>query len=141
MSNPSTHSLAVGRILWFFGFTGAHRFYFGKRKSGLLMAFLTLIGPFTFFIPAILMWVVDLFLLPSMDRQADGRYVAGRLDYSVAWILITFLGAFGAHRFYQGKTITGILFLLTVGFFLIGWFYDFWTLNQQISDSNQRLKS
>ena len=25
-----THSLAVGYVLWIFGFTGAHRFYFGN---------------------------------------------------------------------------------------------------------------
>ena len=29
-----THSLLVGYILWVFGLTGAHRFYFGKPITG-----------------------------------------------------------------------------------------------------------
>ena len=49
----------------------------------------------------------------------------------------TFLGPLGLHRFYMGKWISGILYLLTGGLFLIGWIYDFWTLNEQISEGNQ----
>ena len=29
--------------------------------------------------------------------------------------------------------VTGILYLFTGGLFLIGWFYDLWTLNRQIA--------
>ena len=36
----------------------------------------------------------------------------------------------------MGKWGTGILWLLTGGVFGIGWVYDFWTLNGQISDAN-----
>jgi len=39
---------------------------------------------------------------------------------------------------YMGKWITGILYLLTGGFFLIGYVYDFWTLNDQITVINAR---
>ena len=45
-------------------------------------------------------WLIDLFLIPWMDREADLRFVAGRLDYSIVWILLTFLGWFDIHRFY-----------------------------------------
>ena len=29
-----THSKIIGYILWIFGFTGSHRFYYGKPVSG-----------------------------------------------------------------------------------------------------------
>ena len=123
-----THSKAIGYILWIFGFLGAHRFYYGKPVTGTIYFFtlgLLLIG-----------WIVDLFLIPSMDRQADLRFRAGRYDYNVAWVLLTFLGVFGIHRFYMGKWFTGILYLLTGGLFLIGYIYDYWTLNDQLTILN-----
>ncbi len=123
-----THSKTIGYILWIFGFLGAHRFYYGKPVTGTLYFFtlgLLLIG-----------WIVDLFLIPSMDREADLRFRAGRYDYNVAWILLTFLGVFGIHRFYMGKWFTGILYLLTGGLFLIGYIYDYWTLNDQLTILN-----
>jgi TM2 domain-containing membrane protein YozV len=123
-----THRKAIGYILWIFGFLGAHRFYYGKPVTGTIYFFtlgLLLIG-----------WIVDLFLIPSMDRQADLRFRAGRYDYNVAWVLLTFLGILGVHRFYMGKWFTGILYLLTGGLFLIGYIYDYWTLNDQLTILN-----
>ena len=81
-------------------------------------------------------WLVDAFLIPSMDREADRRFVEGPYDYSVAWLLLTFLGLFGAHRFYQGKWVSGVVYLLSGGFFLLGVYWDFLTLNTQISERN-----
>lgn len=127
-NSNDTHLKSVGYILWIFGFTGSHRFYYGKPISGTIWFFtlgLLFIG-----------WIVDLFLIPSMDRQADLRYHSGPLDYSVAWILLTFLGWFGIHRFYMGKWLTGILYLLTGGVFGLGYLYDLWTLNEQVSAIN-----
>ena len=54
----------------------------------------------------------------------------------VAWLLLAFLGLCGVHRMYQGKWLTGILFLFTGGFFVVGVLYDFWTMNDQISLRN-----
>jgi TM2 domain-containing membrane protein YozV len=54
----------------------------------------------------------------------------------VTWILLTFLGFFGIHRFYMGKYVTGILYLLTAGLAGIGVLYDYWTLNEQVSEVN-----
>ena len=129
MNTPTqTHSKVIGYVLWFCGFTGSHRFYYGKPISGTIWFFtvgLLFVG-----------WIIDLFLVPSMARQADRRYVTGPKDYSVAWILLTFLGVFGVHRFYLGKWGTGILYLVTLGIFGIGLVYDFWTLNAQISELN-----
>lgn len=125
-----THRKSVGYLLWIFGFTGAHRFYYGKPITGTLWFFtLGLLG---------IGWLIDLLLIPGMDRQADLRYQAGRTDYTVAWLLLTFLGLLGIHRFYLGKLITGILYLLTGGLFGLGILYDFWTLNDQVSQLNHR---
>ena len=120
-----THLKTIGYVLWIFGFTGSHRFYFGKPISGTVY-FLTL-G--LFFIG----WLIDLFLIPRLDRQANLRFRPGPVDYNVSWILLTFLGVFGLHRFYMGKWLTGILYLLTGGVVGIGVLYDFWTLNDQIT--------
>ena len=123
-----THSKTIGYVLWIFGFTGAHRFYYGKPISGTIYFFtLGLLG---------IGWLIDLFLIPAMDRQADLRFKKGPVDYTVAWVLLTFLGVFGIHRMYMGKWITGLVYLLTGGLFAIGYIYDFWTLNAQISIIN-----
>jgi len=93
-NNHDTHRKTIGYILWIFGFTGSHRFYYGKPVSGTIYLFT--LG--LFFIG----WIVDLFLIPSMDRQADIRFQAGGLDYNLTWILLTLLGIFGIHRMYSG---------------------------------------
>jgi TM2 domain-containing membrane protein YozV len=124
-----THSKTIGYLLWVFGFLGAHRFYYGKQITGALW-FCTL-GLFG------VGWLVDFFLIPSMDRQADRKYTAGPIDYSIAWLLLTFLGVFGLHRFYMGKWLTGICFLLTLGGFGVGVFLDYWTLNGQVDELNR----
>jgi TM2 domain-containing membrane protein YozV len=126
----NSHSKLVGYILWIFGFTGAHRFYYGKPVSGTVYFFtLGLFG---------IGWFVDLFLIPGMDKDADNKYIEGKVDYNIAWILLTFLGVFGAHRFYQGKWISGLVYLLTGGLCLVGYVYDYWTLNDQINKVNSR---
>lgn len=124
----NTHRKTIGYILWIFGFMGAHRFYYGKPISGVIW-FLTagLLG---------IGWLVDLFLIPSMDEQADLKYKSGEYDYNLTWILLTFLGVFGAHRFYLKKWISAVIYLCTGGIFLIGVLYDYLTLNDQIQTAN-----
>ena len=123
-----THSLLVGYLLWIFGFLGAHRFYFGRPVSGTVYLF-------TFGLLGI-GWLVDLFLMPSLERQADSSYAVGAINYTATWVFLVFLGPLGLHRFYLGKPWTGLLFLLTCGIFLIGVIYDWWTVNEQISKEN-----
>ena len=129
MAEPDdTHRKSIGYLLWIFGFLGSHRFYYGRPISGTLW-FLTLgllgIG-----------WLIDLFLIPGMDRDADRRFRTGPCDYTVAWILLTFLGVFGIHRLYLNKWLTALLWFLTMGIFGVGLLYDFWTLNEQVDEAN-----
>ena len=128
-NNESTsHSLLVGYLLWIFGFLGAHRFYYGRQISGTIYFFT--LG--LFFIG----WIIDLFLIPGMDQDADIRYRQGAIDYDLAWLLLVFLGLLGIHRMYLGKWLTGLLYLCTGGLFGLGYLYDLWTLNEQISLRN-----
>ncbi len=124
-----THSVLMGYLLWIFGFMGAHRFYYGKQISGVIWFFT--LG--LFFIG----WIIDLFLIPGMAEQADSRFKSGPIDYDLAWILLTFLGWLGIHRMYMGKWITGIIYLFTVGLFGLGILWDFFTLNEQLSEANR----
>jgi len=128
MTQSDSHLKSIGYILWIFGFTGAHRFYYGKQITGTIWFFtggLCGIG-----------WLIDLFLIPGMDAQADRRYRPGPIDYNLTWMLLTFLGVFGIHRFYMGKVFTGILWFLTLGLGGMGMLYDLWTLNEQVSEAN-----
>lgn len=123
-----THQLLMGYALWLFGFTGAHRFFYGRPVTGTLWFFtLGLLG---------IGWVIDLFLIPAMNREADIRYTAGPIDYNIGWILLTFLGPLGIHRIYLGKWLSGLLYFATFGLLGIGVLVDFWTLNEQISECN-----
>ena len=124
----TTHTPVIGYLLWLFGFTGAHRFYYGRPVSGTIYFFT--LG--LFFVG----WLIDLFLIPGMDRHADLRFTTGPIDYNTAWILLTFLGLFGVHRMYMGKWLTGVLYLATGGLFGVGYIYDYWTLNDQLSQLN-----
>jgi len=128
-----THSLIIGYVLWIFGFLGSHRFYFGKPKSGVLY-FLTfgLLG---------IGWLVDLFLMPKLYASANNRFLAGPVSYNISYILLTFFGVFGLHRFYRGRFITGLVYLLTGGLFLLGVLYDFLYLNHQVADRNRELRA
>ena len=129
-TRSDSHSTLMGYILWIFGFTGSHRFYYGKPVSGTIW-FLTLgllgVG-----------WLIDLFLIPGMERDADNRFHEGPYDYNVSWVLLTFLGLFGAHRFYLGKWLSGFLYVLTGAFLTFGILYDYWTLNEQVDERNRK---
>ena len=123
-----THSVLLGYLLWVFGFIGAHRFYYGKQVTGVIWFFT--LG--LFFIG----WIIDLFLIPSMERNTESRFIPGPINYNLTWILLTFLGIFGIHRFYMGKIFTGLIYLCTAGLLGLGILYDFLTLNEQLSEKN-----
>jgi len=128
IERTDTHSKLFGYLLWIFGFLGSHRFYYGKPVTGTIWFFT--LG--LFFVG----WIVDFFLIPSMDREADLRFSGGETSYNIAWLLLTFVGVLGLHRMYMGKWITGVIYLCTGGLLLLGVLYDFWTLNEQVSMRN-----
>jgi TM2 domain-containing membrane protein YozV len=125
-----THNQTIAYILWLFGLFGAHRFYYGRPVTGTL--WMCTFGMFG------IGWIIDLFLIPSMQRDVDCRYLTGAYDYAAAWLSLVLLGYMGGHRFYLGKWRTGLLYALTLGLCFVGVLYDLWTLNRQLSRSNHR---
>jgi TM2 domain-containing membrane protein YozV len=133
MSDPNeapTHSVLIGYLLWIFGFTGSHRFYFGKPVTGAI--WFSTLGLFG------IGWLVDVVLIPGMARKARLKFQQGPFNFDVAWLLLTFLGYLGIHRFYMRKWVTGLVYLLTFGLLTLGYLYDFFTLNRQVDELNRR---
>lgn len=65
----------------------------------------------------------------NMDNVlAYGDKEPGLKNKWVALLLCLFFGVFGVHRFYEGKIGTGILYLLTLGFFGLGVLIDFFSI-------------
>ena len=56
----------------------------------------------------------------TLQRNAKNKWVA--------LLLCIFLGYFGAHKFYEGKILLGIVYLFTLGLFGIGLIIDFFSL-------------
>lgn len=63
-----------------------------------------------------------------------------RREVGMSYLLcvLGFLGVAGIHRFYLGKPITGILWLVTGGLLGIGTIYDLITIPGQVDDANRK---
>ena len=55
--------------------------------------------------------------------------------------LLCFVGFFGIHRFYNGKIITGLIWLFTGGLLLIGQIIDLFLIPGMVEDANRRFAS
>lgn len=61
----------------------------------------------------------------NQNMNTNTAVVVGKpKDKWVAFLLCLFLGFFGAHKFYEGKTGMGFLYLFTFGLCGIGWIID-----------------
>ena len=123
-------------LAFFFGVFGVHRFYVGKIATGLLQLF-TFGG---FGIWTVIDWIIILckeFTDVRGKKLRNWYHPANVADTSAtvtsekiilpAFLLATFFGVFGAHRFYVGKIGTGFLHLFTLGGFGI-WTVTDWIL-------------
>ena len=59
----------------------------------------------------------------QVGGPAHVRLISAKSKHT-ALLLCIFLGYFGAHKFYVGKTVMGILYLCTCGLCGIGWIAD-----------------
>lgn len=59
----------------------------------------------------------------SNNKALEPKKKTGKSQI-VAFLLCLFLGLLGIHRFYLGYTGMGVLYILTVGIFGIGWLID-----------------
>ncbi len=60
----------------------------------------------------------------NINGNFRATYRGKRKNKWVAFWLCVFFGCFGAHKFYEGKTGAGILYIFTVGLFCFGWIGD-----------------
>jgi len=73
--------------------------------------------------------ITSVFLLLSItlnesQNASDFGNPVSEYNYRKALLYAIFLGWAGAHRFYVGKKITGVMYLFTLGGFGVGWIFD-----------------
>ena len=59
----------------------------------------------------------------------------------IAYILWLPLGWLGLHRFYTGHTITGLIWMFSLGLVGIGWFVDLFMVPGLVDAANQRKRN
>lgn len=60
----------------------------------------------------------------NTNTNVNGAFGKKICNKWVSFFLCLFLGFCGAHKFYEGKSGMGILYIFTVGLFEIGWLVD-----------------
>ncbi|MDG2422968.1 MAG: NINE protein [Phycisphaerales bacterium] len=58
----------------------------------------------------------------------------------IAYLLWFFFGLLGIHRFYLGRPISGVIYLLTGGVFLFGWIIDLFLIPGMVRIANLEWK-
>lgn len=126
-----TYLLIAGAVMFFLGFA------FSKIQA---LSILLLLG-----LGALIGGSVLIFKKPESKNQGNQQELtfmqaarttrssvsvsAGRpINKTVSLLLCLFAGYLGAHKFYEGKTVMGIVYLFTFGFFFIGVMIDFFVI-------------
>ena len=61
-----------------------------------------------------------------------------RRSYIVAYLLWFFLGVLGIHRFYLGRPVSGVIWLLTGGLLGVGWLVDVVLTAMMVEEENKQ---
>lgn len=67
---------------------------------------------------------VERYVAPVQSVAVNNTKPANAKSKWLAFFLCFFFGAFGAHKFYEGKTGMGVLYFFTMGLFGFGWLID-----------------
>jgi TM2 domain-containing membrane protein YozV len=120
-------------VLWFFwGLFGAHQFYMGRKLQGVLRIVITIgIGIIVFLVQYekkapienivfYLMFIPWLFDAVTMKRQRDKSGAVGTLPLGGAYALwLSWGGLLGAHQFYMGRVLEGVLRIIITLFLAV----------------------
>lgn len=60
----------------------------------------------------------------NIDDYYENPKYGNERNKWVAFLLCFFFGYLGIHKFYEGKILWGVVYLLSGGIFGIGWFID-----------------
>lgn len=78
-----------------------------------------------YFFLSIAFFIPTITIGQGINATADqNKIVYSDKSWGVTLLLSFFFGFFGAHRFYTGKKATGIIYIFTMGGFIIGWSVD-----------------
>lgn len=66
---------------------------------------------------------------PNFYETSENSHLISNKDGNIAVLLCWFGGILGLHRFYLGRFTSGIIYLLTGGFFGIGVFLDLFSIS------------
>ncbi|KAL4233538.1 hypothetical protein ACF0H5_008218 [Mactra antiquata] len=121
-------------LIWILGLVGAHHFYLRRPGWGALYIFTFGLAGWG--------WFVDLFRLPYLVKEANKRNkdhnTINEKNISDAYLLWFPFGILGFHHFYLKKPGFGILYLLTLGFFGIGWLVDLFRIPHLVKEANEQ---